>query len=319
MNTAGPFDNGRRYNAYGSFLRRRFGCRVHKVIVDAGFICPNRDGTVGLGGCTYCSNDSFRPGSVSQHLPVGEQVRRGIEYLTRRYGAGKFVVYFQPYSNTYRPLDQLIPLYEEALSAPDVVGLSVGTRPDCIDSAKIAWFERLARDRFVTIEYGLESVCDETLRRINRGHDVACWRTAVDLTRGRGIWLCAHLILGFPWETREQALSAAETLSEAGIDFLKLHHLHVVRGTKLAQEYLAGSFRAIDFEAYAQLVVDFLERLSPEIKIERLFGLAPGDQLIAPLWGRGKARMQQEIEAALQARATHQGRLRKAVSSAPTA
>ena len=224
----GPFPGGNRYNAYGSFLKQKFGCRVYKVIVDAGFSCPNRDGSIGFGGCTYCTNDSFRPASVARQKPVTVQVAGGIEYLQKRYRAKKFIVYFQPFTNTHGPLERLIPLCEEALSCPGVVGLSMGTRPDCVEDEKIAWFEELARSYFITLEYGLESIYDSTLVRINRGHDFQCWLDAMRRTRDRGIWLGAHLILGFPWETREEMLRAADVVSDKGLNFLKLHHLHVV-------------------------------------------------------------------------------------------
>jgi uncharacterized protein len=304
----GPFAGGRRYNAFGPFLRERFGCRVHKVSVDAGFTCPNRDGTVAYGGCTYCSNRSFRPAGADRTRPVADQVRDGIGYLAGRFGARKFIVYFQPHSNTHAPLEDLIPVYAGALAHPDVVGLSVGTRPDCVDPDKIRWFEALARDRFVTLEYGLESIHDTTLARINRGHDYACWRRAVDMTRGRGIFICAHLILGFPWESRSEMLAMADAVSAAGIDFLKLHHLHVVRDTQLCRDYLEAPFPLLGLEDYSDLAVDFMERLDPRIRIQRLFGLAPEAELIGPYWGRTKAEIQRTIESRLEKRGTWQGR-----------
>ncbi len=305
----GPFLGGSRYNGYGPFLRARFGCRVYKVIVDAGFTCPNRDGTVAVGGCTYCNNDSFRPESVRRLSSVREQVAQGIEYLRRRYRAEKFIVYFQPFTNTHAPLDRLAPLYGQALDHPDVVGLSIGTRPDCVDEAKIAWFENLAQSCFLTLEYGLESIYDETLVRINRGHDYQCWLGAVERTRGRGIWLCTHLILGFPWESHEQILAMAGAISGHGIDFLKLHHLHVVRHTAMGREYLARPFPLLGYQEYLDLLVSFLERLNPAIRIERLFGLAPEDQLLGPHWQKTKAEIQYDIERTLANRGTWQGRL----------
>lgn len=307
--STGPFPGGSRYNSFGAFLKEKFGCRVYKVIVDAGFTCPNRDGTAAVGGCTYCNNDAFRPQAVNRLKPVPEQVREGITYLKRRYRARKYIVYFQPFSNTHAPLHQLIPLYESALDHPDVIGLAVGTRADCVDDAKIAWFESLAQNRFVSLEYGLESIYDETLARINRGHDYACWLDAVRRTRNRGIAICAHLILGFPWETRDQMLATADAVALAGIDFLKLHHLHVVRNTVLGREYQKDPFPLLEFEAYANLVVDFLERLDPEIKLQRLFGLAPEEQLLGPCWGKTKAEVQYAIEQRLAERDTFQGRL----------
>ncbi|HSW39071.1 MAG TPA: TIGR01212 family radical SAM protein, partial [Acidobacteriota bacterium] len=206
----------RHYNAYGLFLREKFGCRVYKVSIDAGFSCPNRDGSVSFEGCAYCNNDSFRPASAARLKPIAVQMEEGIEYLRRRFGARKFIAYFQPYTNTYAPLDTLAPLYEETLEHPDVVGLSLGTRPDCIDEEKLAWLEDRAKDHFITVEYGLQSIYDTTLERIRRGHDFRCWETAMDQSRGRGIWLGAHLILGFPWETREQMLHEAGVLSRSG-------------------------------------------------------------------------------------------------------
>lgn len=296
-----------RYNAYGQFLKNRFGCRVYKVSVDAGFSCPNRDGTVSTGGCTYCNNDSFSPRTANRFKSVSEQVREGIAYYRSRAKADRFIVYFQPFSNTHAPLDQLRPLYEEALNSPDVVGISVGTRPDCIDEEKIEWFESAAARHFITLEYGLQSVNDATLARINRGHDFRCWADAMRRTRGRGIWLGAHLILGFPWESREDILRAADILSESGLHFLKLHHLHVVRNTVMGEEYEARPFPLPALDEYSDLVIDFLERLSPHIIIERLFGTAPRDQLIAPIWGKSKAEIQRYIEQRLVQRKAFQG------------
>ena len=305
----GPFAQGSRYNAYGAFLKEKFGCRVYKVIVDGGFTCPNRDGTVAVGGCTYCNNDSFRPEAVSRLKPIREQVKNGIDYLRRRYRARKFVVYFQPFTNTYAPLETLVPMYEAALDHPEVVGLSIGTRPDCVDDTKLAWFEELSRSRFVTLEYGLESIYDRTLARINRGHDFDCWLNAIQRTRNRGIYLCTHLILGFPWESRAEMLAMAPVVSDSGIDFLKLHHLHIVRHTALGREYQNQPFRLLAYREYLDLLVEFLEVLNPAIRLERLFGLAPEDQLLGPHWGKTKAEIQYEIERTLAGRDTYQGRL----------
>jgi radical SAM protein (TIGR01212 family) len=300
---------GERYNAYGRFLKEKFGGRVYKVSVDGGFSCPNRDGTVGINGCTYCNNDSFRPGTASRLKPVGEQVLTGMDYLRKRYGAEKFIVYFQPFSNTHAPLEELIPVYESAIAHPDIVGLSVGTRPDCVDDDKIAWFEKLARNLFVTLEYGLQSIYDKTLERINRGHDYRCWLDAVQRTGNRGIWIGTHMILGFPWETREEVLQSARAISDKGIDFLKLHHLHVVKNTEMEREFLSNPFPLPDLDEYVELVVDFLERLNPAIRIERLFGSAPPDQLVGPVWNKSKAGIRHRIEQRLKERDTWQGRL----------
>jgi uncharacterized protein len=301
------------YSSYGHFLKSRFGCKVYKISVDGGFNCPNRDGTIGTGGCAYCSNDSFRPRTANRLKSISDQVREGVEYLKNRYGAGKFIVYFQPFTNTHAALDALIPLYEAAMDHPEVIGLSVGTRPDCVDEQKIAWFEKLARTHFVTLEYGLQSIHDKTLARINRGHNYQCWLNAMNLTRNRGIWLCTHLILGFPWESREEMLAEAEALSDKGLSFLKLHHFHVVRNTPLCEEYQQQHFPLIGLDDYVDLIVDFLELLNPSIFIERLFGSAPMDQLIGPLWGKSKSEIRRTIEQRMIVRGAYQGR--KAVVS----
>jgi uncharacterized protein len=298
-----------RYNSYGRYLKKLFGCRVYKVSVDAGFGCPNRDGTMATGGCAYCNGRSFRPSSASRLKPVAEQVAEGMNFLKKRYRAGKFIVYFQPFTNTYAPLETLVPLYESAIDHPDIVGLSVGTRPDCIDEDKLAWFEALARTRFVTLEYGLQSVYDRTLARINRGHDYRRWLDAMERTRNRGIHIGTHLILGFPWETREEIRAAAGEISDKGIDFLKLHHLHVVKDSALEKEYQSNPFPLLDFEEYVELAVDFIERLNPSIAIERLFGTAPQDQLVAPVWDKGKGGIRYAIEKRLEERDTWQGKL----------
>ncbi len=303
----GPFPQGRRYNAFGAYLRERFGCRVHKVSVDAGFTCPNRDGTVAVGGCTYCNNESFRPRSVDRLLPVAAQVDRGIARLESRYGANKFIVYFQPFTNTHAPLERLIPFYESALAHPAVVGLSVGTRPDCIDEEKLAWFEEAARRCFVMIEYGLQSIHDATLARINRGHDYRCWREAVARSRDRGIWLGTHVILGFPWETRAQILQTAAALSATGLNSIKLHHLHIVRNTTMAAEHERSPYPLLGWDEYVELVADFLERLHPSICIERLFGSAPDAQLLGPRWGKSGAEIRRDLEETLARRNTCQG------------
>ena len=196
----------RRYNAFGQYMKRLYRTPVYKVNVDAGFTCPNRDGTVATGGCIYCNNDSFRPSACTSTASLREQISKGIPYLRSRYGAEKFIVYFQPYTNTYASVETLDRLYREALDNPGVVGLAIGTRPDCVDEQKIALLETLARDQFVLVEYGLQSVYDKTLAFINRGHDYACFKTALALTIDRGIHVGAHLILGFPTETREEML-----------------------------------------------------------------------------------------------------------------
>src|SRR5512137_914594 len=203
----------RRYNAFGQFMKDLYGVPVYKVNVDAGFTCPNRDGAVSVGGCIYCNNDSFRPSACTSSASVREQIEQGIPYLRRRYGAEKFIVYFQPFTNTYAPVATLEQLYREALDQPGVVGLAIGTRPDCVDEEKIALLAGLAKEHFILVEYGLQSIHDRTLEFINRGHDYACFERAVSMTAGKGIGIGAHLILGFPTETRDDMLAMAGALS----------------------------------------------------------------------------------------------------------
>jgi hypothetical protein len=265
-------------------LRQRFGQRVHKVVVDAGFTCPNRDGTLATGGCTYCNNSSFRPPHAIKTDPMSEQVERGIGYLRRRVEAAKFIVYFQPFTNTYADVHELERLYTAAIDHPDVVGLAIGTRPDAVDEAKIDMIDRLAARTTVFLEFGVESIHDDTLKRVNRVQTYQAFLDAMALCRGRSFLIGAHLILGFPWETRDQWLSMAGEMSRVGIDTLKIHHLHLVRGTALAREHLERPFDLLTFDEYADLVCDFLERLDPSIVVERLFGEAPAGMLVAPDW-----------------------------------
>ncbi len=289
-------------------MKERFGLPVYKVNVDAGFTCPNRDGTLSVGGCIYCNNDSFRPSVCSSTVPVGEQIGKGVPYLRRRYGAERFIVYFQPYTNTYAPVETLERLYREALAHPGVVGLAIGTRPDCVDEEKIGLLEELARDRFILVEYGLQSIYDRTLQFINRGHDYARFRDAVHMTAGRGIHIGAHLILGFPTETRDEMLEMADAVSSLPIGFLKLHQLQVIRNTALADLFAAKPFSTLGYQDYIGLVADFLERLSPDVVIQRLFAAAPADILIAPVWDRTRSEFLNDLDAFLERNDICQGK-----------
>ncbi|MFZ0427191.1 MAG: TIGR01212 family radical SAM protein [Acidobacteriota bacterium] len=297
-----------RYNAYGSWLKNRFGRRVHKVSVDGGFTCPNRDGTVAWGGCTYCNNDTFRAVGTAPAKPVVEQIREGIRFLEHRFAADRFLVYWQNYSNTYAPVAELRERYLEALNAdPRVVGMTVGTRPDCLEAETLDMLAELAADRYVSVEMGLESIYDETLRRVNRGHDFECYREAVTRVREKGIDVCSHVILGFPGESREQLLAYPPVLNSLEVQFVKLHHLHIVRGTVLAREYERRPFALFSLPEWADLVCDFLPRLDPQIVIQRLFGWTPERYLIGPQWGADRAAIQRTIETALERRDVRQG------------
>ncbi len=302
----------RRYNAFGQYMKDLYGRTVYKVNVDAGFTCPNRDGTVSVGGCIYCNNDSFRPAACTSAASVRDQIEKGIPYLRRRYGAEKFIVYFQPFTNTYAPVATLERLYREALDQPGVVGLAIGTRPDCVDEEKIALLEGLAQDHFILVEYGLQSIHDRTLEFINRGHDYACFKRALEMTTGRGIKVGAHLILGFPTETRDDMLAMADELSGLSVGFIKLHQLQVIKGTALAELHAAKPFHTLGYEEYIALVADFLERLSPDIIIQRLFAAAPEDILIAPIWNRTRSEFLNDLDSYMESAGSYQGKLRGA-------
>lgn len=289
-----------RINAFGPYLKKRFGTVVYKVNVDAGFTCPNRDGTVGTTGCIYCNNDSFRPSQCSPETSIKDQIRRGMSYLSIRYKAGKFLVYFQPFTNTYAPVAELEKLYREALSESRVIGLAIGTRPDCVDAEKIALLESLAKDYFILVEYGIQSIYDKSLDYILRGHDYRTFLDAIKLTAGRGIHIGAHIIVGIPTETREEMLAMADELSTLPIEFLKIHQLQVVRDTVLARQYELHPFHTFEYGEYLDFLVAFIERLSPNIVLQRLFATAPDEILIAPQWGRTRHQIIRDIELRLE-------------------
>lgn len=298
----------RRYNSFAAFVQGHFGGKkLQKVNIDAGFTCPNRDGTVGQGGCIYCNNDSFRPPSCKPTLSITRQIENGISYLQKRYGAELFLPYFQPYSNTYADLETLRRYYSEALRDPRVAGLAIGTRPDCVDEEKIALLEEIARTRFVLVEYGVQSIYARTLGYINRGHDYETFLRAIELTKGRGIHIGTHIIVGFPTETREETLAMAEELSSLDIGFLKIHQLQVVKETVLARLYGDKPFHVFEYDEYIDFVVDFIERLRPDIVLQRLFATAPDDILIAPKWARGRHQILRDIEKRFIERETRQG------------
>jgi radical SAM protein (TIGR01212 family) len=296
-----------RFRSYNRWLQEKFGERVYRVIVDAGFTCPNRDGKVAAGGCAYCNNSSFRPPSAIKTDPIRDQVREGIEYIRKRFDAHKFIIYFQPFSNTYAETEYLRRLYTDAIDHPEVVGLAIGTRPDCVDQEKIRMIDEIAGRTFVSLEFGVESIYDDTLRRVNRGHDYAAFLRAIEITRRSSIHIGAHVILGFPWETREQWLAMADEMSRVGVDALKIHHLHIVRGTALAAEYAREPFRVFGYEEYLDLLCDFVERLDPAIVIERMFGEAPLGLLVAPNWRRNKNDLVLDIKRKFEQRDVRQG------------
>jgi radical SAM protein (TIGR01212 family) len=301
----------RRYNSFGSYIKKRFGTTVYKVNVDAGFTCPNRDGTISTSGCIFCNNDSFRPNSCTPTLSLREQISNGVAHIRKRYKAEKFLVYFQPYTNTYAPIDELERLYREALSEPSVIGLAIGTRPDTVDEEKIALLESLSEKYFILIEYGMQSIYEKTLEFINRGHDYNTFLKTLDLTKNRGIFIGAHVIVGFPTETKEEMLSMADEVSHVPIDFLKIHHLQVIKDTPLEILYGKKPFHVFGYEEYLEFVAEFIERLSPRIVLQRLFATAPDSILIAPDWGKRRQEILRDIEKKLELKETYQGKKMK--------
>lgn len=294
-------------HSYGHYLRRRFGCRVSKVNVDAGFTCPNRDGSKGVGGCIYCNNVSFSPRDTQPAIPLEEQIRHGIAYHRQRLGSEKFIVYFQKYTNTYGSADLLADLYRRALDHPDVLGISVGTRPDALSEEALELLTTIARTKYVCLELGLQSRDDAILARINRGHTLEEFVEAVRRAAGRGFDICAHLICGFPGETIDAFLETAELMASLPIDSIKLHQLHAVEGTELAEMHRRGEFVPLTLPVYVAAAADFIELLPERITIQRLYGSAPLDICVAPRWGLKNNQMWYAVINELRRRGTWQG------------
>jgi radical SAM protein (TIGR01212 family) len=302
------FTPERRYRAFSSFLRERFGGKVWRVTIDAGFTCPNVDGTVTTGGCVYCDNRSFSPNRRLPRAAVRDQVRRGIEILGKRYGADRFLAYFQAATNTHATVDRLRRLYDEALDHPQVIGLAVGTRPDSVPEPVLDLLHEYARSRYVCLELGLQSIHDRSLDWMNRGHRADAFFDAVDRCQGRGLDLCAHVILGLPGESHADMLATAEALAALPVGGIKIHNLHVVRRTPLEEMYERGAVHLFERDEYVQVVCDFLERLPPAMVIHRLSGDAPPDYLVAPLWCLDKPALLRAIHAELARRDSWQGK-----------
>lgn len=324
------FDNGKRYNSFVGYFRRVYGERLQKIVLDAGFTCPNRDGTAGTGGCTYCDNAAFHPAYSSPGKSLTAQIDEGIEFHKVRYrNAGHYLAYFQSFSNTYAPTDRLRKLYTEALSHPDVAGIVIGTRPDCIDDGKLDMLEALKDGKLipdwhktvggreltapiVIVEYGIESCYDKTLLRINRGHDFACARKAVEATAARGIDTGAHFILGLPGETVEMLLAEAETINSLPLRSVKFHQLQIVKGTAMEKEYAGHreDFIRFSLEGYMDFIIDMLERLRPDLYIERIAGEVPPRFVNETPWGLIRNfELLRMLDRRLEERDTWQGRL----------
>jgi len=271
------------YNDYSSWMAQRFDFKVQKISVDAGFTCPNRDGSISHGGCTFCDNRSFNPSYCKGGKSVKRQMEEGKMFFARKYPEMKYIAYFQAFSNTYADVDRLRSLYEEALEVEDVVGIIIGTRPDCIDDAKLDYISRLSEKTFVMVEYGIESTHDSTLRSINRGHTFAQSRHAVERTHEAGILCGAHVILGLPGESDEQIIDSASHISALPLDILKIHQLQILKGTRMAAD--AASIRTYTIEEYIALLASYIEHLRPSLVLERFVSQSPADMLIAPKWG----------------------------------
>lgn len=280
--------DNRRFNSYSNYFRKLLGGRVQKLAVNAGFTCPNRDGTAGSGGCTFCNNDAFTPSYCMRGGDIAWQIREGMDFHRNRYrSAEQYLVYFQSFSNTYAPLGRLKEIYSEALSVPGVAGIVVGTRPDCIDETKLDYFASLSREHYVAIEYGVESCRDETLRAVNRGHDFECARRAIEATAARGIHTGAHFILGLPGEDDSMLLDQTAVINSLPLTTVKFHQLQIFRDTPMAAEYAAdpGKFRFFELGEYINLFVEILRRLRPDLVVERFAGEAPPRFQAGPTWG----------------------------------
>lgn len=277
----------KRYRDFSDFLSAHFDGKVQKISLHAGFTCPNRDGSIGVGGCTYCNNQTFSPEYCHTGKSITCQLDEGVAFFARKYPDMRYLAYFQAYTNTYGEFSELKRKYEEALAHPGVVGIIIGTRPDCMPDVLLSYLSDLSRRTFVLVEYGVESARDETLRRINRGHDFATSVDAIRRTAAAGVAVGAHMILGLPGESREMILTHADRLSQLPLDTIKLHQLQLIRGTRMASEYelAPGDFHLYDVDEYIDLAIDFAERLSPSIAIERFVSQSPAELLIAPNWG----------------------------------
>ena len=299
---------GARYRSYNLYLRNRFGQRVQKVSIDAGFTCPNVDGTVTTGGCVFCDNRSFSPSRRLPRVGISDQITEGIRRLKLRYDCDAFLAYFQPATNTYAPVDRLRPLYDEALGHEQIVGMAIGTRPDCVASDVLDLLEEIAGQTYLSVEYGMQTMHDRSLDWMNRGHHHDAFVDAVERSRGRGFQICAHVILGLPDESHDDMLATARELARLRIDSVKIHNLYAVRNTPLADDVDSGKVKLIERDQYVRTVVDFLELLPPDCIIERISGDAPADYFIGPTWCLDKPAVKTAIEQEFEQRDTWQGR-----------
>lgn len=273
------------YHDFGTWIRNQLPFRVQKISIDAGFTCPNRDGRIGIGGCIFCDNKSFNPSYCSHKKSVTEQLEDGKHFFAKKYPDMKYLAYFQAYTNTYDAVDKLKELYEEALKVEDVVGIVIGTRPDCISSELLDYLEELNKRTFLIVEYGIESCNDDTLRYINRGHDFVCTRKAIEDTARRGIYVGGHVIMGLPGEDASESLRQAPIISSLPLTMLKIHQMQIIKGTRLAKIYKERPFHLYTIEEYIDLITQYIGLLRSDLVLERFVTQSPPDMLIAPKWG----------------------------------
>ena len=273
------------YNDFGNWIRTVFPYRVQKISIDAGFSCPNRDGRISTGGCTYCDNRTFNPSYCHRSKTITEQLEDGKEFFARKYPDMKYLAYFQAYTNTYDTLEHLKAMYEEALKVPDVVGIVIGTRPDCVSDELLQYLAELNQRTFVLVEYGVETTNDETLKRINRGHDFECSKRAIIKSHQLGLTVGAHIILGLPGEDAKESIRQASVISSLPIDILKIHQMQIIRGTILAHEYQEHPFHVYSVDEYIELISSYIQYLRNDIVLERFVSQSPAELLIAPKWG----------------------------------
>ncbi|MGL5705414.1 MAG: TIGR01212 family radical SAM protein [Tannerellaceae bacterium] len=306
----------KRYNDFGDFLKNHFPFKVQKISINAGFTCPNRDGSKGLGGCTFCNNQTFSPDYCHTEKSVTQQLNEGIAFFSRKYPEMKYLAYFQAYTNTYGDIEALKKKYEEALAHPDVVGLIIGTRPDCMPDILLDYLQELSQRTFVMVEYGVESTLDSTLERINRGHSYAESVETIKRTAARGILTGAHLILGLPGETTEEILDHARRISKLPLTTVKLHQLQLIRFTRMAKEFDEDpkDFRLFTVDEYIDLAIDFIELLNPDFTVERFVSQSPKSLLIAPDWGLKNFEFTAKLNKRIVERDTWQGKLFNAES-----
>jgi len=273
------------YNDYGTWIRRQFPYRVQKISIDAGFTCPNRDGRISTGGCIYCDNRTFNPSYCQRRNSVTQQLEEGKRFFAHKYPDMKYLAYFQAFTNTYAPLAQLKALYQEALQVDDIVGIVIGTRPDCVSDELLDYLAELNQRTFVLVEYGIESTNNDTLLRINRGHSFEQSADAIQRTHQRGLLTGAHIILGLPGEDAAESLRQAPVISSLPIDVLKIHQMQIIRGTRLADEFASNPFHIYTVDEYIKLIAEYIQRLRPDLILERFVSQSPKELLIAPHWG----------------------------------